>query len=912
MDEKLIEAVQKVKNGEMNFFEEIYNKTSKMVYFTALKILGDSVEAEDVTQETYLLVVQNIATLTDAKAFIKWLKTIAVNVSRNHLAKKKPVLFATDEQEAEILSSIPETDESILPIDCADNKETCRLVMAMIDRLPEKQRIAVIMYYYEEKSIAEIAMLLNVNENTIKSRLNYARKYIKDEVLALEKQDHTKLYSGALLPFFMQIIEKSAEEISVPSTLLAKIQSGFAATAQPVQTSTVQGTYQAAVQTSTVKGAAGQMSAQAAGKVATSTLGGAIKGFLATVAGKVVAGVVAVAIVAGGTVGIVAAVNSGNGNQFMDEVIALDPNADGIDYETAVLQAITEGEDFNQSEYDTIMAYSDYCENRTNVLMSRIMDDNAFEIRENMREMYNEFDALRSKVAGIVNNEFASSIISDTPDFALIIDNLESYIIHNCFSTSTMERFIDDALYQASKVEELFVGNVLYETIDAYYDVLSDIISFTERYISIKTDADDTYTESLRMRLLDIESIIDMEFVNNNSIAYEGTLSAIETIKELASQLEVIPEETTTAEETTTVPEIVEAPSIFLLDGVQSILDPDTMSAKEVWETVQEIRGKLYNNEYGTLLEPIDDSFTPVSYEGDTSFRWVEKLYRSCFTDEEYESNYRVTSSAALANTYCSFLSYYNVDGTACVFSSLSRPLNGEETVINNDGLEFEYYKIDENNMAIAANEMFLGAAKSSTYMYLTKDEYGWKVSKDYDYVAPEGYVSPMFDLSNSTSPIDVEGMSARDLLITVRTVRSYVAHPTQAVVDDSAFGYAPISLNGDSSFAWVEALYKKFYTEEAYAEMYDTETNRIETYENIDGNAYYSMHVGGLGGDTIHGSEYKFTVQTDKKIVIEASWYEETHPEYITTTETVLENNGDGWKIASYGLLINGSYSID
>lgn len=60
-----------------------------------------------------------------------------------------------------------------------DNDETRRMIMDLIDALPDARRECVLLYYYEEMSVKDIAATLNVSENTVKSRLNYARKAIR-------------------------------------------------------------------------------------------------------------------------------------------------------------------------------------------------------------------------------------------------------------------------------------------------------------------------------------------------------------------------------------------------------------------------------------------------------------------------------------------------------------------------------------------------------------------------------------------------------------------------------------------------------------------------------------------------------------------------------------------------------------
>ena len=89
-----------------------------------------------------------------------------------------------------------------LPDVVIDRQETARLMKEILDALPDDQRAAISLFYYEEMSVAEIAEAMGVSENTVKSRLNYGRKKIEAQVRALEKRG-TRLYGLAPVPFLL-------------------------------------------------------------------------------------------------------------------------------------------------------------------------------------------------------------------------------------------------------------------------------------------------------------------------------------------------------------------------------------------------------------------------------------------------------------------------------------------------------------------------------------------------------------------------------------------------------------------------------------------------------------------------------------------------------------------------------------
>ena len=104
-----------------------------------------------------------------------------------------------------------------MPEESVDYGATKKIMQGILNQLSEEQRLCVLMYYYEELSISEIADTLDCSTGTVKSRLNYARKYIKNEVENLEKKG-TKLYSIAPLPFLVWMLRSQENTVQVQAT----------------------------------------------------------------------------------------------------------------------------------------------------------------------------------------------------------------------------------------------------------------------------------------------------------------------------------------------------------------------------------------------------------------------------------------------------------------------------------------------------------------------------------------------------------------------------------------------------------------------------------------------------------------------------------------------------------------------
>ena len=111
-----------------------------MVYYTALKLLKNENEAQDLVQDTYLRAMEHLDSLREAEAFPGWIKRICVNLCKNHLTAKRPLLLGDDKQDF-LMSLEPEVQEDFLPHAYADKMETCRLIDRMVDALPAASAI---------------------------------------------------------------------------------------------------------------------------------------------------------------------------------------------------------------------------------------------------------------------------------------------------------------------------------------------------------------------------------------------------------------------------------------------------------------------------------------------------------------------------------------------------------------------------------------------------------------------------------------------------------------------------------------------------------------------------------------------------------------------------------------------------
>ena len=250
------ELVLSAKNGNKKAFDKLYKLTSNDVWFTCVSLLKDEENAKDIMQETYITAFLKLDTLKDEEKFCGWLTAIATNKSKNKLKGK--VEYQIDD---EILIAETETDELMLPEEYITKAEKRKvLLQIMEDTLSFNQYQVVLMFYFNELSIAEIAQALEISEGTVKSRLNSSRAKMKTAIEDYENKSGDKLH-GVVLPFFTTIFKEEAKSLAVPNitiklpngqTLATSATKGFATGAKSTVSSIVKATATATVKTKVI------------------------------------------------------------------------------------------------------------------------------------------------------------------------------------------------------------------------------------------------------------------------------------------------------------------------------------------------------------------------------------------------------------------------------------------------------------------------------------------------------------------------------------------------------------------------------------------------------------------------------------------------------------------------------------
>lgn len=170
-----MELVTQSQSGDRNAFNELVHMHAQGVRNVIYRMCGDAQIAEDAAQETFIQAWLHISSYRPQSSLRSWLYRIAVNAATDMLRKEKRIL-------PNALEDLPLQDPSLGPEALFFQQERTAQVQRAIFTLPDASRVVLVMREYEGMSYQEIADTLNIPVGTVMSRLNYARKTLRDKL----------------------------------------------------------------------------------------------------------------------------------------------------------------------------------------------------------------------------------------------------------------------------------------------------------------------------------------------------------------------------------------------------------------------------------------------------------------------------------------------------------------------------------------------------------------------------------------------------------------------------------------------------------------------------------------------------------------------------------------------------------
>ena len=176
MEEKELALFQRAAAGDVLAQEALFTGRIDRMTRLAYLITRDHAAAQDVVQDALIASIRHLSSLREAQRFDAWLSRIVVNHARSYCrraGRSVPMEDVTLLPRVEEDGAIPSPEESVLLV------ERAQRLLQMVDRLPEKHRLPVLLMYYQGMTEREVAAILQLPATTVKSRLHAARRRLR-------------------------------------------------------------------------------------------------------------------------------------------------------------------------------------------------------------------------------------------------------------------------------------------------------------------------------------------------------------------------------------------------------------------------------------------------------------------------------------------------------------------------------------------------------------------------------------------------------------------------------------------------------------------------------------------------------------------------------------------------------------
>lgn len=202
--QKIGRLVRKAAEGDREAFASLYESLFDSFYYSALKILRSPEDAADVVQDVMVELYHHLDKLTNPEAFVAYTNRKIYGKSVDLLRRQQRWSFSEELN----LPEEAETSDDFLPESYVFTREQRSQVLAAIDELSDNLRIIVMMYYYQQMTVAEIARVLDLQENAVNTRLSRARGALKRRLM--RDRDREKVSTASMLAMTLVFKEEAA------------------------------------------------------------------------------------------------------------------------------------------------------------------------------------------------------------------------------------------------------------------------------------------------------------------------------------------------------------------------------------------------------------------------------------------------------------------------------------------------------------------------------------------------------------------------------------------------------------------------------------------------------------------------------------------------------------------------------
>lgn len=172
--------------NENEKFEQFMRNYQNMVFTTAVRLVANEAEAQDISQEVFLKAYERYADLQGSPTVGGWLRTVTTNLCLNHLTRYRKrwtffsELFSSDAEDDHPAFDLPAPEVTGEFLNEADQR---RILEEALNKLPPSQRVPLVLYHFENKSYEEIAADLKISLSKVKTDIFRGREVLKKKLM---------------------------------------------------------------------------------------------------------------------------------------------------------------------------------------------------------------------------------------------------------------------------------------------------------------------------------------------------------------------------------------------------------------------------------------------------------------------------------------------------------------------------------------------------------------------------------------------------------------------------------------------------------------------------------------------------------------------------------------------------------
>ncbi|NJP05215.1 MAG: sigma-70 family RNA polymerase sigma factor [Chloroflexaceae bacterium] len=190
MAEPSIDVIRQAQQGDPQAQTQLVLEQQQYVYSIAMSVLKNPDDAADLTQEAFIRLFRALPQYSGESRFTTWLYRLVVNLGRDELrrrGRRLPVITPESEDEQDPINTVADQDRWNDPVQALDSRELRDQVRRALNQLDEHYRLVLTLYYFEDLKYNDIAQILDMPLNTVKSHIRRGKERLAALIEAQEQ-----------------------------------------------------------------------------------------------------------------------------------------------------------------------------------------------------------------------------------------------------------------------------------------------------------------------------------------------------------------------------------------------------------------------------------------------------------------------------------------------------------------------------------------------------------------------------------------------------------------------------------------------------------------------------------------------------------------------------------------------------